>query len=194
MLFARTVRDEILFGPRNLGRPDGRFDGLVTAALGRVNLGGGAEVEARPPLTLSFGEQKRLAIAVALALEPRTLVLDEPSAGQDHRSATAFMREIEKIAGLESVYFVTHDADLALTHADRILLMRDGRIVADGPPLEVIHDRELWAACNLRFTSLMAANLRWGGETGRFLAAEELAAWIVSRSGGVEGGIGSAPT
>jgi energy-coupling factor transport system ATP-binding protein len=181
MLFARTVRDEILFGPRNLGRPADRFDGLVSRALRSVNLADESGIEARPPLTLSFGEQKRLAIAVALALEPRTLVLDEPSAGQDHRSATAFMREIERMEGLESVYFVTHDADLALTYADRILLMREGRVVADGAPLEVIGDRERWGACNLRFTSLMAANLRWGGETGRFMAAEELAAWIVGR-------------
>ena len=94
-----------------------------------------ADIRDRPPLTLSFGQQKRLALAVALALEPRTLVLDEPSAGQDHRTATAFMTEVERIAGLESVYFVTHDADLALTYADRILLLREGRIVADGSPL-----------------------------------------------------------
>jgi energy-coupling factor transporter ATP-binding protein EcfA2 len=187
MLFARSVRDELLFGPRNLGRPKERMDGLVSDALGRVNLSGEAEIETRPPLTLSFGEQKRLAIAVALALEPSTLLLDEPSAGQDHRSATRFMREIDGIDGLESVYFVTHDADLALSNADRILLMREGRIVADGTPLEVIGDEERWRACNLRFTSLMTANLVWGGETGRFLPAAQLAAWIVERSGDERG-------
>src|SRR5206468_7260680 len=134
MLFAATVREELLFGPRNLGRPEGRLDELVARALSEVNLANEEQILLRPPLTLSFGQQKRLAIAVALALEPRTLVLDEPSAGQDHRSATAFMKEVARIEGLESVYFVTHDADLALTHADRVLLMRDGRIVADGTP------------------------------------------------------------
>ena len=182
MLFARTVRDEILFGPMNLGRDPARFEALVTDSLTRVNLASEPEIEERPPLTLSFGQQKRLAIAVALGIEPRTLVLDEPSAGQDHRSASAFMKEVERIDGLESVYFVTHDADLALVHADRILLMRDGRIVADGPPLEVIADRERWTACNLRYTSLMEANARWGDETRAFLAADELASWIAARS------------
>ena len=59
------------------------------------------------------------------------------------------MREVLAIPGLESVYFITHDVDLALTHADRILLFRDGRIVADGPPKEVIVDEERWRACNL---------------------------------------------
>ncbi|MEO8251460.1 MAG: ABC transporter ATP-binding protein [Chloroflexota bacterium] len=190
MLFAPTAREEILFGPRNLGRDEGRFDELAATSLGRVGLSSEHEIESRPPLTLSFGQQKRLAIAVALALEPRTLVLDEPSAGQDYRSATAFMREVARIDGLESVYFVTHDADLALIHADRILLMRDGRIVADGAPLEVIADRDRWTACNLRFTSLMEANARWGGETGRFLAAHELASWIVGRSASKKGDIG----
>jgi len=103
------------------------------------------------------------------------------------------MREVERIDGLESVYFVTHDADLALAHADRILLMRDGRIVADGAPLEVIADRERWTACNLRYTSLMEANAAYGDRTGRFMAAEQLAAWIVSGPGAVEGGIGQTP-
>ena len=192
MLFAGTSRDEILFGPRNLGRDPGRFDALVATSLARVSLDKEAEIETRPPLTLSFGQQKRLAIAVALGLEPRTLVLDEPSAGQDYRSTSAFMREVERIDGLESVYFVTHDADLALIHADRILLMRDGRIVADGSPLEVIADRGRWTACNLRYTSLMEANARVASETQRFLAGEELADWMIRRPGGMEGAIGAA--
>ena len=54
-------------------------------------------------------------------------------------------------------------------------LLRDGRLVADGAPLEVIADRERWRACNLRTTSLMEANLRWGGRSGRFLGPETLA-------------------
>ena len=187
MLFARNVREELLFGPRNLGRDEAGFDALVADVLRRVNLHEEADILDRPPLTLSFGQQKRLALAVALALAPRTLVLDEPSAGQDHRSATAFMTEVERIAGLESVYFVTHDADLALTHADRILLLREGRIVADGTPLEVIADRDGWLSCNLRFTSLMEANVRWGGSTGRFVGTQELAGWVAGAPG-IDGG------
>jgi energy-coupling factor transport system ATP-binding protein len=88
------------------------------------------------------------------------------------------MTEVERIAGLESVYFVTHDVDLALTYADRILLLRDGTIVADGAPLDVIRDRDRWVACNLRVTSLMEANAHYAGRTGRFMGAEELAALV----------------
>jgi energy-coupling factor transport system ATP-binding protein len=183
MLFARNVREELIFGPRNLGRDEAGFEALIADVLHRVGLDQEPDILDRPPLTLSFGQQKRLALAVALALEPRTLVLDEPSAGQDHRSATAFMTEVQRIAGLESVYFVTHDADLALTYADRILLLREGRIVADGSPLEVIADRALWLSCNLRFTSLMEANARWGGQTGHFMGTEQLADWVAGASG-----------
>jgi energy-coupling factor transport system ATP-binding protein len=180
MLFAPTVRDELLFGPRNVGHDPATFDQVVATALARVGLAGEPAIEERPPRTLSQGQQKRLAIAVALALEPRTLVLDEPSAGQDYRSATAFMREVGQIAGLEGVYFVTHDVDLALTQADRIILLREGHIAADGTPLEVIADRDRWIGCNLRVTSLMEANLGWGAHTGAFQGPETLAGLIAA--------------
>jgi len=183
MLFARTVREELEFGPRKLGRDVARLDGIVTEALRRTGLEDLEDIRERPPLTLSFGQQKRLALAIALALEPPTLLLDEPSAGQDHRTARRFMHELLAIPGLESVYLVTHDVDLALAHADRILLFRGGEIVADGPPADVIEDEDRWTSCNLRVTSLMRANTAQRGATGRFLGAEELAAWIRGREG-----------
>jgi energy-coupling factor transport system ATP-binding protein len=189
MLFAPTVREELLFGPRNLGLAADTFDELLRWALSEVGLAEIAGIEERPPLTLSFGQQKRLGIAVALALRPRTLVLDEPSAGQDYRSARHFMTAIGKVRSVDSVYFVTHDVDLALTHAARILLLRDGRIVADGPPAQVARDRDRWRACNLRESSLMRANARWGDEQ-RFYDAETLAALAARQqaAGGAEGG------
>ncbi|MEX1169146.1 MAG: ATP-binding cassette domain-containing protein [Chloroflexota bacterium] len=192
MLFARSVREELAFGPTNLRRDPALLDELIADCLRRTALDGLEGIQERAPLSLSFGQQKRLALAIALALEPATLILDEPSAGQDHRTAEAFMREVLAIPGLQSVYFITHDVDLALTHADRILLFRDGRIVADGPPKEVIVDEARWRACNLTPTSLMQANTRWGGDDDRFLDAESLALRIV-RSGqtapvGTEGG------
>jgi energy-coupling factor transporter ATP-binding protein EcfA2 len=179
MLFARTVEDELLFGPRNLGRDPETFPELVADSLRRTALDGLEDILTRPPLALSFGQQKRLALAIALALRPGTLILDEPSAGQDHRTAAEFMRGVVAIPGLRSLFLVTHDVDLALTHADRILLFREGRVVADGPPMEVIADLERWKACNLRFTSLMEANIRWGPAEGRFLDADTLARRIV---------------
>jgi energy-coupling factor transport system ATP-binding protein len=198
MLFARTVREELLFGPRNLGLPLDDPDGLAMEALRRTGLDEEEGILDRPPLTLSFGQQKRLALAIGLALRPRTLILDEPSAGQDHRTADAFMSTVAAIPGLESIYFVTHDVDLALTHADRILILRDGRIVADGPPATVVEDAQRWHASNLHRTSLIEANQAWEGADGRrFLDGQALAAAIVAREqrahGVGEGGASLSP-
>ncbi|HEY8637128.1 MAG TPA: ABC transporter ATP-binding protein [Candidatus Limnocylindrales bacterium] len=181
MLFARTVREELAFGPRNLGRNPATFDTIIDEALGRTALADLEGIRERAPLTLSFGQQKRLALAIALCLQPPTLILDEPSAGQDHRTANGFLAAVSSIPGLESLYLITHDVDLALTHADRILLMRDGELVADGPPTDVIADQEQWTACNLRPTSLLRANAKWGERPGRLLDSETLARRIVAR-------------
>jgi energy-coupling factor transport system ATP-binding protein len=180
MLFARTVREELLFGPQNLHRPPETFDAIVDDVLRRTSLDTLDEIRERPPLTLSFGQQKRLALAIALALHPPGLILDEPSAGQDHRTANRFLAEVATTPDLESLYLITHDVDLALTHADRILLMRDGVVVADGPPSAVIADEEAWIACNLRLTSLLRANARWHPAEGRLLDAETLARQMVA--------------
>ena len=181
MLFNRTVVDELLFGPRMLGRDPATFDDVVDDVLRRTSLADLEGVRERPPLAMSFGQQKRLALAIALALRPSTLILDEPSAGQDHRTAHVFMREVMSIPGLESLYFVTHDVDLALTHADRILLFRDGRVIADGSPMAVIADTARWRACDLRVTSLMEANARYGSVEGRFLDADTLARRVIAQ-------------
>ncbi len=182
MFFARTVKEELLFGPTNLGADPATFDELVADALARVGLDAEEDILERPPMTLSFGQQKRLAIAIALCVRPRTLILDEPSAGQDHASATRFMAQVRGIPRIESIYLVTHDVDLALTHADRILLFREGRVVADGAPAEVVRDLDRWRACNLRETSLMEANARWAPTAGGFVDAERLAAMVADRS------------
>lgn len=181
MLFNRTVVDELLFGPRTLGHDEATFDELVEDVLRRTSLADLEDIRERPPLAMSFGQQKRLALAIALALRPSTLILDEPSAGQDHRTAQIFMREVTAIPGLESLYFVTHDVDLALTHADRILLFRDGRVIADGSPMEVIADTSRWRACDLRVTSLMEANARYGSVDGKFLDADTLARRVIAQ-------------
>ncbi|MGH2427915.1 MAG: ABC transporter ATP-binding protein [Candidatus Limnocylindria bacterium] len=184
MLFAPTVDDELWFGPHNLGRGEDERAAIVTDALRRVALDEVEGIAGRPPLSLSFGQQKRLAIAVALAIQPRTLLLDEPSSGQDHLNAGRFMHEVRSIEGLESIYFVTHDVDLALTHADDVILLADGRVAAQGTPAVVAADEQLWRACHLRVTSLMRANARWRAHTGRFMGPEALAGWVAMHDGG----------
>lgn len=172
MLFAPTVREELAFGPRNLRRDAGRVTQDVEDALRITNLVPQGE---RPPLGLSFGQQKRVALASVVSMRPHVLVMDEPTAGQDYSNYTRFMDEIVLLPSLEGVIFITHDLDLAIAYANRVWLVREGSIVADGAPEEVLADSELLEQCDLRSTSLLEANLALLPRTGQFLRAEALA-------------------
>jgi energy-coupling factor transporter ATP-binding protein EcfA2 len=175
MLFAPTARAELTFGPRNLGFEAAAADAAVPAALAQVGLAG---FEDRAPLSLSFGQQKRLGIAAVLSMRPRVLVLDEPTAGQDHGSTQALMHMIGRLEGLAATVLITHDVDLAVSYATRVVLMRDGRIEADGPPEQVLADRALMQRCRVVPTSLLELNLQLLPRTGRFLPIERLAPFV----------------
>jgi energy-coupling factor transport system ATP-binding protein len=182
MLFAPTVREELAFGPRNLGYDEATIAANVQSALETVNL---AERADDPPLALSFGQQKRVTIAAVLAMRSRILVMDEPTAGQDYRNYTAFMdailnpdRQSAWGAAFDAVIFITHDLDLAISHANRVVLLNEGYIVADGPPHAVLADRELLDRCRLVPTSLLELNLALLPQTGRFMRPELLARYV----------------
>jgi len=172
MLFAPTVREELAFGPTNLKHPKEEIEKEVKEALRIVNL---SEVEQDPPLALSFGQQKRVSIAAILAMRSRILVMDEPTAGQDYQNYMNFMDAILQLPGFEAILFITHDVDLALIYANRILLVADGRLVADGAPHEVLRDFARLQACRVVPSSLLSLNVSRFAQTGRFLRAEALA-------------------
>jgi energy-coupling factor transporter ATP-binding protein EcfA2 len=172
MLFAPTVREELSFGPKNLGHPKGEIEKEVVEALQIVNLEGQI---GDPPLALSFGQQKRVSIAAILAMRSRILVMDEPTAGQDYRNYMNFMDAILQLPGFEAILFITHDVDLAVIFANRVLLVAGGSLVADGPPHEVLADRQRLEDCRLVPSSLLAENLKAWPRTHRFLRAEALA-------------------
>jgi energy-coupling factor transport system ATP-binding protein len=172
MLFAPTVYEELAFGPKNLRHPKDQIEKEVKEALQIVNL---SDKEKDPPLALSFGQQKRVSIAAILAMRSRILVMDEPTAGQDYFNYMNFMDAILQLPGFEAILFITHDVDLAVIYANRVLLVADGRIAADGPPGEVLADANRLEACRLVPTSLLAENLKFWPRTQRFLRAEALA-------------------
>lgn len=152
MLFANTVRKEVSFGPENLRFAAEHLNVAVREAEEAVNV---AQFEERSPFSLSFGQQKRVAIASVLAMQSKILLLDEPTAGQDYRSYISFMEYLRGLPELDALLFITHDLDLALRFTQRVLLLKDGKLVADGPPLQVLTDPSLLDACNLRPTSLL---------------------------------------
>lgn len=152
MLFAPTVRKEVSFGPENLRFPAERLKQSVQQSEEALDV---AQFEERSPFSLSFGQQKRVAIASVLAMQGKILLLDEPTAGQDYRSYIAFMEYLRSLPELDALLFITHDLDLALRFTQRVLLLKEGNLVADGPPLEVLADPALLESCNLRPTSLL---------------------------------------
>jgi energy-coupling factor transporter ATP-binding protein EcfA2 len=172
MLFAPTVHDELAFGPKNLGHSADQIEKEVTQAIDIVNLTGR---EDDPPLALSFGQQKRVSIAAILAMQSKILVMDEPTAGQDYMNYMDFMDAILQLPNFEAILFITHDVDLAVIYANRVLLVDRGRIVADGKPEEVLADLERLKASRLVPTSLLKANLEHLPQTQKFLRAEALA-------------------
>ena len=172
MLFAPTVQEELAFGPTNLHHDPQDIEKEVQEAIEIVNLKGR---ENDPPLALSFGQQKRVSIAAILAMRSRILVMDEPTAGQDYKNYMDFMDAILQIPSFEAILFITHDIDLAVIYANRVLLVNDGRIAADGPPDEVLGNFELLRASRVVPTSLLRANLDLFPKTRRFMRAEALA-------------------
>jgi energy-coupling factor transporter ATP-binding protein EcfA2 len=184
MLYAPTVQEELEFGPTNLGFEKEAMQKAVSQSISTVNLNG---LEDYPPLGLSFGQQKRTTIAAVLAMQSKIMIMDEPTAGQDYANYTRFMDAMCRpavdgapslvAANFAATLFITHDLDLAVTYANRVLLVGDKHIVADGPPEEVLKDFALLERYRVRPTSLLRLNLEMLPRTQRFLPAEELAAY-----------------
>jgi energy-coupling factor transporter ATP-binding protein EcfA2 len=172
MLFAPTVSEELAFGPRNLGYSSEIIEKNVDWAIETVHLKSEMEI---PPLALSFGQQKRVSIAAILAMKSRILMMDEPTAGQDYWNYTAFMDAILQMPGFDAVVFITHDLDLALIYANRILLVYGGELLADGPAHEVLREESLLRASRILPTSLLRENMKRFPQTGKFFRAETLA-------------------
>ena len=172
MLFAPTVQQELAFGPTNLGYTVEEIHKNIDWALETVNLKSELDM---PPLALSFGQQKRISIAAILAMRSRILMMDEPTAGQDYWNYQAFMDAILQMPGFDSIIFITHDVDLAVIYATRILLVYGGELVADGTPQEVLKDEKLLRSCRVLPTSLLKLNMDYLPKTGKFYRAETLA-------------------
>jgi energy-coupling factor transport system ATP-binding protein len=187
MLFAPTVREELAFGPDNLKYSPEEIKRNVAEGIIALNLTG---LEDYPPLGLSFGQQKRTTIAAVLAMRSKILIMDEPTAGQDYYNYTRFMETLCGVAveGGKSVLtanfaatlFITHDLDLAVMYANRVVLVGEGRIVADGSPEEVLQDFDLLARYRVRPTSLLHLNCELYSKTRRFMPADALAAYVTS--------------
>ncbi len=136
-LFMPTVYDDIAFGLRNRGMAESEVSARVNSLLDRMGL---AHVKDRPPYRLSGGEKRSVAIATALVLEPRTLLMDEPTAFMDPRARRNFLNQMQGFP--MGMLIATHDLDLAKEYVDGVLIIKEGSVYVQGGT-ELLKDAQL---------------------------------------------------
>jgi len=161
MLFAKTVREELSFGPKNLGLPLEEIEKIVPETASRCSI---SHLIDNSPFASSFGEKKRICVGSVLTMQPRCIILDEPTAGQDYRSYSNFMNFIIALREhVKSFVIITHDPDLAIEYADRAIILSNGRVIADGPTRKVLADPDILRQGAIRETSLIELSMKATG-------------------------------
>ena len=163
-IFAGSVRAEVEFGPRNLGRSGAELRNAVSAALDTTGLGGD---EGTNPYDLGQSRRKLLALASVLAMRTPVLVLDEPTTGQDARGVERVRGVVESVAAEgRTVIAISHDMRFVADTFERVIVMRAGRVILDGAPPRVFAE-DAWDALRSTFlepplSALVGARLELG--------------------------------
>lgn len=177
-LFGATVADDVAFGPRHLGLAEREVRIRVTENLALV---GAEHLEKRPIHKLSFGEQKRVALAGVLAMRPAVLVLDEPTAGLDPAGELRMVKlllDLNEKSGI-TIILATHAVDILPLLAHRVCILHHGRVLRAGPTEEVLREEEILESAGLRLpyvAQLFAALKKNGAWSGQLLPLSVAAA------------------
>ncbi len=146
-LFCETVEEEVAFALKNFGLKENAVKKRVSWALNLLDL---AEYRKTSPFMLSGGERKRVALASVLAWNPKFVILDEPTIGQDYQQKERLRQFIVQLnAQKKTVIIVTHDVEFVAECGPRVVLMTEGRIVADGDAQEILTDQDLVAKASI---------------------------------------------
>lgn len=175
-IFSTTVRREVAFGPRNLDMPSAQVEARVEAALARFGL---TPVADKPPAILSHGLRRRVTLASLAAMDSLLLVLDEPTVGLDAPIVHETMAWLaEQHSQGRTIFLVTHDMALAARYASRILVLHQGRIIADGPATELFALPDLLTRASLTPppVTMLARALEPFGLPGMSLTVESFCA------------------
>jgi cobalt transport protein ATP-binding subunit len=143
-LFCPTVREDVAFGPQQIGLTDGEIDARVHRALTQTGLAGFGH---RATHHLSHGEKRRVCLAGVLACQPEVLVLDEPTSDLDPRGRREFKSLLRQVPATKLI--ATHDLELAVELCSRAIVLDQGSVVADGSVLELLNDEALMLAHGL---------------------------------------------
>lgn len=161
MLIKDMIREEVTLALTLRGAPKAEIDGKFEQVMELCGLSG---MKNWPVSALSYGQKKRVTIASLLVTQPKVMILDEPTAGQDfrhYREIMEFLDELNRKMGL-TVVFITHDMHLAIEYTDRVVVMADGEKIADGDVFRVLSDEAVLQRAHLKETSLCALARRAG--------------------------------
>ncbi|AWK52055.1 ATP-binding protein [Clostridium beijerinckii] len=152
-IIASTVKAEVAFGPMNLKLPKEEVLKRVDEALAYMNI---SEFKDRPPHYLSGGEKKRVSIADIIAMKSEIIIFDEPTAALDPLNAMMLEEVLVKLGSEGKTMLIsTHDVDFAYRWAERVLVFCEGKIIADGTPLEIFQNKEVLKQANLKEPTLL---------------------------------------
>ncbi|NOW05373.1 energy-coupling factor ABC transporter ATP-binding protein [Clostridium beijerinckii] len=152
-IIASTVRAEVGFGPMNLKLPKEEVLKRVDEALEYMNI---SHLKDRPPHYLSGGEKKRVSIADIIAMKSEIIIFDEPTAALDPLNAMMLEEVLLKLgAEGKTMLISTHDVDFTYRWAERVLVFNDGKIIADGSPIEIFQNKEILKQANLKQPTLL---------------------------------------
>ncbi|MBB6215174.1 cobalt/nickel transport system ATP-binding protein [Anaerosolibacter carboniphilus] len=143
-LFMTQVYDDVAFGPRNYKLSEEEVSKRVMKSLEIVGI---THLKDRPPYKLSGGEKRSVAIAAVLAMEPDILIMDEPSAALDPKARRRLIHLLKQFTHTKLI--ATHDMDMVLELCDRIIVLKDGRVLADGPTMDILSNEDLMEESNL---------------------------------------------
>ncbi|MES2210898.1 MAG: ABC transporter ATP-binding protein [Chloroflexota bacterium] len=175
-LFAPTVADELAFGPRNIGVPEAEIAERVAEATEFFRLG---DILTLHPYRISFPLRKLVGIASIFTMRPKVFILDEPTTGQDHRTTNTINRLIHELVDRGStVICVAHDMPLLADVSERLIVMWNARLIADGTPREVFADRAVMERTHLAPPQITQFSMQLPGREGRApaLSLDELVA------------------
>jgi len=180
-IFSATVRQELAFGPRNLGLSEAEVESRVMRALARFDL---AAVADQPPAILGYGLRRRVTLASLATMDSPILVLDEPSVGLDLpglRETVGWLKECQALG--RTILLVSHDMALVAEVADRVVVLHEGEILGDGLPTDLFEQSHLLARASLAPPPVvaLAQALRPSGLQGDGLTVEAFCAEYIAR-------------